>query len=183
MLPEEGIDRASYSRTERISVATLSLVAAKTLQLVSLDKSTHKVVIVDEAWFLFSTPARAGLAEPADAVRARLQRHHSVADAAPRGPGPAAGAGPDVVPVRPRRRGPDQAATADGRRRADRRSRAPLSRTGTPAAASCATCVGASRRFKSTCRPTSCWGSSTPRPVPRRSRHETAPGPDPRLAP
>ena len=57
MLPEEGIDRASYSRTERISVATLSLVAAKTLQLVSLDKSTHKVVIVDEAWFLFSTPA------------------------------------------------------------------------------------------------------------------------------
>ena len=35
----------------------MSLVAAKTLQLVSLDKSTHKVVIVDEAWFLFSTPA------------------------------------------------------------------------------------------------------------------------------
>jgi hypothetical protein len=55
-LPAEGIPRASYSRTERISVATLSLVTARTLRLVSLDKATHKVVIVDEAWFLFSTP-------------------------------------------------------------------------------------------------------------------------------
>lgn len=55
-LPVEGIPRSSYSRTERISVATLSLVTAKTLRLVSLDKATHKVVIIDEAWFLFSTP-------------------------------------------------------------------------------------------------------------------------------
>lgn len=56
-LPEQGIDRASYTRAERISVATLSLVAAKALQLVSLDRARHKVVIVDEAWFLFATPA------------------------------------------------------------------------------------------------------------------------------
>jgi hypothetical protein len=56
-LPEQGIDRLSYTRGERISVATLSLVAAKALQLVSLDRTRHKVVIVDEAWFLFATPA------------------------------------------------------------------------------------------------------------------------------
>jgi hypothetical protein len=56
-LPEQGIDRASYTRAERISVATLSLVAAKALQLVSLDRSRHKVVIIDEAWFLYGTPA------------------------------------------------------------------------------------------------------------------------------
>lgn len=56
-LPEQGIDRADYTRAERISVATLSLVAAKALQLVSLDRSRHKVVIIDEAWFLYATPS------------------------------------------------------------------------------------------------------------------------------
>jgi AAA-like domain len=54
-LPEQGVDRASYTRLERISVATLSLVAAKALQLVSEDHARHKVVILDEAWFLLSS--------------------------------------------------------------------------------------------------------------------------------
>ena len=56
-LPEQGIDRTSYTRAERISVASLTLIAAKAMHLVSLDRSRHKVVIVDEAWFLFATPS------------------------------------------------------------------------------------------------------------------------------
>jgi hypothetical protein len=55
-LPEQGVERTSYTRAERISVATLSLVAAKALQLVSVDRTRHKVVIIDEAWFLYATP-------------------------------------------------------------------------------------------------------------------------------
>jgi hypothetical protein len=55
-LPAEGIARQSYTRTERISVATLSLVIAKALQLVTADRTRHKVVIIDESWFLLSTP-------------------------------------------------------------------------------------------------------------------------------
>lgn len=54
-LPAQGIPRESYSRTERISVATLSLVAAKAMQLVTTDRARHKVVILDEAWFLLSS--------------------------------------------------------------------------------------------------------------------------------
>jgi hypothetical protein len=54
-LPGQGVARESYTRTERISVATLSLVAAKALQLVTTDRARHKVVILDEAWFLLSS--------------------------------------------------------------------------------------------------------------------------------
>jgi hypothetical protein len=54
-LPEQGVERSTYTRAERISVATLSLVAAKALQLVSEDRARHKVVILDEAWFLLSS--------------------------------------------------------------------------------------------------------------------------------
>jgi hypothetical protein len=54
-LPEQGVQRSTYTRAERISVATLSLVAAKALQLVSEDRARHKVVILDEAWFLLSS--------------------------------------------------------------------------------------------------------------------------------
>lgn len=55
-LPAQGIPRESYSRTERISVATLSLVAAKAMQLVTTDRTRHKLVILDAAWFLLSSP-------------------------------------------------------------------------------------------------------------------------------
>jgi hypothetical protein len=54
-LPEQGVPRSAYTRIERISVATLSLVAAKALQLVSTDRARHKLVILDEAWFLLSS--------------------------------------------------------------------------------------------------------------------------------
>jgi hypothetical protein len=54
-LPEPGVAREAYTRAERISVATLSLVAALALRLVSEDRSRHKVVILDEAWFLLSS--------------------------------------------------------------------------------------------------------------------------------
>jgi hypothetical protein len=59
-LPDPGASRETYTRTERVSVATLSLVAALCLRLVAGDRSRHKVVLLDEAWFLLaSTQGRA----------------------------------------------------------------------------------------------------------------------------
>jgi DNA helicase HerA-like ATPase len=59
-LPEPGTARAAYTRTERVSVATLALVAALALRLISGDRSRHKLVVLDEAWaFLDSAQGRA----------------------------------------------------------------------------------------------------------------------------
>jgi AAA-like domain len=54
-LPDPGASRETYTRSERISVATLSLVAAYALRLVSGDRTRHKVVLLDEAWFLLAS--------------------------------------------------------------------------------------------------------------------------------
>jgi len=54
-LPEPGVSRESYTRAERISVATLSLVTALSLRLASSDRSRHKVVLLDEVWFLLAS--------------------------------------------------------------------------------------------------------------------------------
>lgn len=54
-LPEPGVARETYTRAERISVATLSLIAALALRLVADDRTQHKVVILDEAWFLLAS--------------------------------------------------------------------------------------------------------------------------------
>jgi hypothetical protein len=54
-LPRQGVARESYTRSERISVATLSLAAAKAMQIVTVDRTRHKLVILDESWFLLST--------------------------------------------------------------------------------------------------------------------------------
>ena len=54
-LPDPDASRETYSRAERVSVATLALVAALVLRLVSEDRSQHKVVVFDEAWFLLSS--------------------------------------------------------------------------------------------------------------------------------
>jgi AAA-like domain len=54
-LPDPAASRETYTRAERISVATLSLVAALCLRLVAGDRSRHKVVLLDEAWFLLSS--------------------------------------------------------------------------------------------------------------------------------
>jgi hypothetical protein len=54
-LPDPGASRETYTRGERISVATLSLVAAHALRLVSGDRSRHKLVVLDEAWFLLAS--------------------------------------------------------------------------------------------------------------------------------
>jgi hypothetical protein len=59
-LPHPDAARETYTRSERISVATLSLVTAHALRLVSGDRSRHKLVVLDEAWFLLaSTQGRA----------------------------------------------------------------------------------------------------------------------------
>ena len=54
-LPEPGASRDTYTRTERVSVATLSLVASYALRLISHDRSHHKVVGLDEIWFLLDS--------------------------------------------------------------------------------------------------------------------------------
>jgi AAA-like domain len=54
-LPEPSAARDTYTRAERVSVATLSLVAAYALQLISHDRSRHKVVGLDEIWFLLAS--------------------------------------------------------------------------------------------------------------------------------
>lgn len=54
-LPDPGASRETYSRAERISVATLSLVAALVLRLVSNNRHRHKIVLLDEAWFLLAS--------------------------------------------------------------------------------------------------------------------------------
>lgn len=54
-LPDPRASRETYTRAERISVATLSLVAALAMRLVSRDRSRHKVVLLDEAWFLLAS--------------------------------------------------------------------------------------------------------------------------------
>ena len=54
-LPDPGASRETYTRAERVSVATLSLVAALALRMVSGDRSRHKVLILDEAWFLLGS--------------------------------------------------------------------------------------------------------------------------------
>lgn len=55
-LPEPSASRDTYTRAERVSVATLSLVAAYALRLVSEDRSRHKIVVLDEIWFLLASP-------------------------------------------------------------------------------------------------------------------------------
>ncbi len=55
-LPEPTAARDTYTRVERVSVATLSLVAAYALQLISGDRSRHKIVGLDEIWFLLASP-------------------------------------------------------------------------------------------------------------------------------
>lgn len=54
-LPDPGASRETYTRLERISVASLSLVAALALRLVAGDRSRHKVLLLDEAWFLLAS--------------------------------------------------------------------------------------------------------------------------------
>lgn len=55
-LPDPTAGRDTYTRAERVSVATLSLVAAYALALISGDRSRHKIVGLDEIWFLLASP-------------------------------------------------------------------------------------------------------------------------------
>jgi hypothetical protein len=55
-LPDPRATRDTYTRSERVSVATLTLVAAYALRLISTDRSRHKVVLLAESWFLLASP-------------------------------------------------------------------------------------------------------------------------------
>ena len=54
-LPAPGVPRGDYDQAERLGVATLKLIAAYAMRLVSGDRSVHKVVLFDEAWFLLAS--------------------------------------------------------------------------------------------------------------------------------
>jgi hypothetical protein len=54
-LPAPGVPRADLDQAERLGVATLKLIAAYAMRLVSGDRSVHKVVLFDEAWFLLAS--------------------------------------------------------------------------------------------------------------------------------
>ena len=54
-LPAPGVPRSDYDQAERLGVATLKLIAAYALRLVAGDRSVHKVVLFDEAWFLLAS--------------------------------------------------------------------------------------------------------------------------------
>jgi len=54
-LPAPGVPRADHDQAERLGVATLKLIAAYAMRLVSGDRSVHKVVLFDEAWFLLAS--------------------------------------------------------------------------------------------------------------------------------
>ncbi len=54
-LPAPGVARADYDQSERLGVATLKLIAAYAMRLVAGDRSVHKVVLFDEAWFLLAS--------------------------------------------------------------------------------------------------------------------------------
>jgi hypothetical protein len=60
-LPDPGASRETYTRAERVSVATLTLVAAQALRLVSGNRQRHKIVLLDEAWFFLSSAQGRGL--------------------------------------------------------------------------------------------------------------------------
>jgi hypothetical protein len=55
-LPDPHASRETYTRSERVSVATLSLIASYALRLIAHDRSRHKVVLLDEVWFLLESP-------------------------------------------------------------------------------------------------------------------------------
>ena len=52
--------RARTDQAERLGVATLKLIAAYAMRLVSGDRSVHKVVLFDEAWFLLASATGGG---------------------------------------------------------------------------------------------------------------------------
>src|SRR3954454_1665492 len=54
-LPPPGVPRSDYDQAERLSVATLKLIAAYAMRLVSGHRSVHKVALFDEAWFLLAS--------------------------------------------------------------------------------------------------------------------------------
>lgn len=54
-LPPVGTNRSNYDQAERISVATLKLIAAYAMRLISRDRSVHKMLVLDEAHVLTAT--------------------------------------------------------------------------------------------------------------------------------
>ena len=149
-LPEPGVSRETYTRAERISVATLSLVAALALRLVSEDRSRHKIVAAGRG--VVPAGLRAGPSgdQPPGAPRPRLQRDRPGSTQRLADLGDLSRAGRRLAALRPETQTPRR-----GRAWPDRpRPEAPLGSARWPntarAAASCATSKGASASCRST---------------------------------
>jgi hypothetical protein len=54
-LPAAEVPREHYTRADRLAVATFKLLAAHVMWLVTQDPTTHKVVVLDEAWTFLGT--------------------------------------------------------------------------------------------------------------------------------
>jgi len=54
-LPDPTTARGDYDQLERVGVGTLKLLTAYAMRLITGDRSRHKVVLADEAWFLLSS--------------------------------------------------------------------------------------------------------------------------------
>ena len=54
-LPDPAVPRADYTEAERLSVATLTLLAALAMRVITEEPGRQKVVLFDEAWFLLGS--------------------------------------------------------------------------------------------------------------------------------
>lgn len=54
-LPSASTPRSDYTESERVSCATMRLIAALATRLIAGDKTRHKLLIVDEAWLLLAS--------------------------------------------------------------------------------------------------------------------------------
>lgn len=57
VLPDVTVPRADYDQIEKLSVATLRLIAYFAMRLINDDRRIHKTLLLDEAHFLLSTPS------------------------------------------------------------------------------------------------------------------------------
>jgi hypothetical protein len=57
VLPDSMVSRADYDEIERLSVATLRLIAYFAMRLINNDRTIHKTLLLDEAHFLLATPS------------------------------------------------------------------------------------------------------------------------------
>ena len=100
-LPDPGASRETYTRAERVSVATLSLVAAQALRLVSQRPLSTQDRAAGRGVVSAGLDAGPAAAEPAGPARSRHERDDPAGDPAARRPRRPLRAGRGLLPLRP----------------------------------------------------------------------------------